>query len=67
MGIIMIIFWSMVILAVILLATGAVTNRRPSNNNADGAAREILDQRYARGEIDHGQYEVMKRNLEQRP
>jgi putative membrane protein len=38
--------------------------RRPKQENAPQNAREILDQRYARGELSREQYEQMRRDLE---
>jgi putative membrane protein len=57
MGIIMLIFWVMVIAAIVLLISGAVANRRPRNGDSPGPpALDILKQRYARGEIDREKY-----------
>ena len=64
MGIIMLIFWTMVIATVVLLISGAVSNRSSAyGKNAETPALDILKQRYARGEIDQETYEAMKREL----
>ena len=68
MGIIMIIFWVVVIAAVVLAVSGMISNRRPSNGREDDIslnALEILNQRYARGEIDKHQYNAIRNDLEE--
>jgi putative membrane protein len=65
MGIVMIIFWIVLIGAFILLVSGAVNGIRDSRQN-DGEMQkplEILKQRYARGEIDRTEYENKRRTL----
>lgn len=59
-------FW----IGLIALAVWAVKALFPSGKTSQGdpsspgpSARQILDQRYARGEIDREQYELMKRDL----
>jgi len=69
-GIIMIIFWLIVVLAIALAVSGMITNlHEPNQREKDFApdAFEILRRRYARGEIDKPQYEEMLRELEQGP
>ena len=39
-------------------------SRRHKQENSPQNAKEILDQRYARGEINREQYEQMRRDLE---
>jgi putative membrane protein len=71
MGIIMIVFWVVVITAIVLAVSGMISNRQaPSRREGDfgsSDALEILRRRYARGEIDKQQYETMLRDLEQGP
>jgi putative membrane protein len=58
------IFWLLLIAGVIWLVSVAVKSGR--TNSAAGAgltARDILDQRYARGELTREQYEQMKQDL----
>jgi putative membrane protein len=66
MGIVMIIFWIVLIGAFILLISGVINGIRGSQQKDEGDSRkpiEILKQRYARGEIDRAEYEVKRRNL----
>jgi putative membrane protein len=65
MGIVMIIFWIVLIGAFILLVSGAINGIRAFQKK-DGEMQtplEILKQRYARGEIDRAEYEDKRRNL----
>ena len=65
MGIVMIIFWIVLIGALVLLVSGAINGIRAFQKN-DGETQtplEILKQRYARGEIDRAEYEDKRRNL----
>ena len=65
MGIVMIIFWIVLIAAFVLLISGAVNGIRGSKQNKDDASNplEILKQRYARGEIDKVEYENKRQDL----
>ncbi len=57
------IFWILIIAAVIWFI--AVATRRDSGSpGRDKSAREILEERYARGEIDRDEYQQKKRDLE---
>lgn len=66
----MLFFW----IGLIALAIWAVKGLFPSSKSSESfhtdpsgqgpSARQILDQRYARGEISREQYELMKRDLE---
>jgi putative membrane protein len=70
MGIIMIVFWVVIIGAIALAVSGMISNRHePSRREGEfgSDALEILRRRYARGEIDKQQYETMLRDLEQGP
>ena len=65
MGFGMWIFWIIVIamiVALVRIAFGTESNKKPSNPHDD--ALEILKQRYARGEIDKDEYEYMKKELD---
>jgi putative membrane protein len=65
MGIVMIIFWIVLIGALILLVSGAINGIRAFQKK-EGEMQtplEILKQRYARGEIDRAEYEDKRRNL----
>lgn len=59
-GLGMILFWGAIILPVVLLA-GSLS--RTGRERRQKSARDILDERYARGEIDREEYEEKKRVL----
>ena len=62
----MVLFWGGLILLAVLLVRALFRGNRGSLNTASGhteTAREILDQRYARGELTREQYELMKKDL----
>ena len=66
MGIVMIIFWIVLIGAFILLISGAINGIRGFQQKNEGdlpKPLEILKQRYARGEIDRAEYENKRRDL----
>ncbi len=65
MGIVMILFWVLLIAAFVLLISGALNGIRGAKQNQDDAPNplEILKQRYARGEIDKTEYEEKRRDL----
>ncbi|TGY88632.1 SHOCT domain-containing protein [Marinicauda algicola] len=60
-GVWMILFWGVIIAAPALLVWLAV---RGSRRGRQQSAREILEERYARGEIDADEFEERKRNLD---
>jgi putative membrane protein len=62
MGVLMILFWVVVIIALVLLIS-AVFSGRSTSSHAESAL-EILQKRYARGEIDKVRYDAMRRDLE---
>jgi putative membrane protein len=66
-GIVMIIFWVILIGALVLLVSGAINSIRNSQVTNSAMQRqnplEILKQRYARGEIDRDEYEDKRRTL----
>ncbi len=61
----MIVFWGLVIIALILLIRSLVRLSRPNERKEAGRdpAMEILRQRYAKGEIDKEEFERKKRDL----
>ena len=65
MGIVMIIFWVVLIAAFALLLSGAVNGIRGTKPSQGDGSRplEILKQRYARGEIDKVEYEETRQDL----
>jgi len=63
-GVVMLLFWGGLITAIIWVARGAFSHSAGSTSSQVGvSARELLDQRYARGEITREQYQEMKRDL----
>jgi len=66
MGSVMIIFWIVLIGALVLLITGAMNGIRTSRKDGDEMQKplEILKQRYARGDIDKAEYEERRGNLD---
>ena len=65
MGIIMIIFWVLIIGAFALIISGGVNGIRSARQGGEDRPDplEILKQRYARGEIDRTEYEEKRRIL----
>jgi len=63
----MLLFWGGLALGAVWLVRALFNNRQDSSQNfpADRQlrARDILDQRYARGEITREQYELIKSDL----
>ncbi len=61
----MLLFWVILILGAVWLVRAVFGNGRPrQSGNEPQNAREILDQRYARGEITREQYEIMKKDIQ---
>jgi putative membrane protein len=65
MGIVMILFWIILLVALILLVFGASSGIRHRGNQTTDASDplEILKRLYARGEIDKAEYETKRRDL----
>jgi putative membrane protein len=66
MGIVMILFWVILLVALVLVVSGASSGiRNRGNQTADASdPLEILKRRYARGEIDKAEYEAKRRDLQ---
>jgi len=67
-GPLMILFWILVIAAVVAVVAG-LARQLPGRGGARGGdgddrALEILRERYARGEIDHDEFERQRRDLD---
>jgi putative membrane protein len=62
MGFVMILFWGVVVMALILLVSSALSGRSPRRSEDP---LEILRRRYARGEIDKKRFDAMQRDLQQ--
>ncbi len=64
---VMVLFWGLLIFGAVWLVRSLFPSGGGSVSLSRGdraSAREILDLRYARGEIDREQYEAMKKDLE---
>jgi len=60
------IFWGGLILLAVWLVRALFSTNSGRDLNAGGKnqnARQILDERYARGEINREQYEIMKQDI----
>ncbi len=60
MGLLMLVFWGLVIAGIVVGIRWLVTQGRESRSDS---ALEILRQRYARGEINKDEFEAKKRDL----
>lgn len=64
MGLGMILFWVLIIAAIVVLARGFGTRSGPSEpSNVARTPLDILGQRYARGEIDKEEFATKRRDL----
>jgi putative membrane protein len=66
-GLGMILLWVVIIGAVVLLAralAGAQWGGGGGQTRGSGSARQVLDERFARGEIDRDEYEEKRRLLQ---
>jgi putative membrane protein len=65
MGIVMILFWAILLVALVLVVFGAASGIRNRGDQTTDASDplEILKRRYARGEIDKAEYESKRRDL----
>lgn len=61
----MILFWVALLLALAGLIKWLLTPTRSLPGSKTPSAREILDQRYTRGELTREQYEQIRRDIEQ--
>lgn len=59
----MLLFWGLVILGIVALIRWLMTQSSPSRSSRDKSPLEIVQERYARGEIDREEYEQKKRDL----
>ena len=64
-GIFMMIFWVLILVGLIFLIKWLIqsTNRAKSDAGYGNRAMEILNERYARGEIEKAEFETMKLDL----
>jgi putative membrane protein len=61
----MLLFWALVILGIIAIAKWLMGASGASNATAPKTPLQILEERYARGEIDRDEFEQKKRDLTQ--
>jgi putative membrane protein len=59
-GLGMLIFWGVIIFLLVVLFRGVSSDRDSASGTG---ARDTLDRRYARGEIDKNEYEQIKQSL----
>ena len=59
----MILIWGLIILGIAVLIKWLIGQSSGRSNPREKTALDILEERYARGEIDHEEYEQKKRNL----
>ena len=65
-GIVMVLFWALIIGGVALLVVWLIQQAGPATAGpppSEGRALEILQERYARGEITREEYERMRQDL----
>ncbi len=59
----MVAFWALVVFAVVALFRGSGGGSTPAEGRSDHDAERILDQRFARGEIDTEEYHARREAL----
>jgi len=64
-GVVMMLFWVIVIVALIMLVSGVFINRSSPSvfSHGEPDAIQILKRRYANGDIDQAEYEARRREL----
>ena len=60
----MLLFWVVIIALAVLLARALFQTNRSVGSNRELSARQILEQRYARGEINQEQYQLMVHDIQ---
>lgn len=61
MGLVMLAFWGLLLAGVVALVRVLGRDRAPARSSSASSARQILDERFARGEIDEKEY-LQRRN-----
>lgn len=64
MGFGMLLFWGLLIAAIVLLAKGSWGSSACGKREREKSALDILKERYARGEIEREEFEQKKKDLE---
>lgn len=62
----MLLFWALLIVGIIAVVKWLAGSSAGVGTPPPKSARQILDERYARGEIEREEYEQKKRDLEQK-
>jgi len=64
-GIFMIVFWILILVGLVFVIKwiAQTTSKKGDGGQRDSRAIDILKERYARGEIDKGQFDAIKRDL----
>ncbi len=57
------IFWILIIVGLVFLIKWSVQQNKPVESRANESSLEILKKRYARGEIDRGEFEQKRKEL----
>ncbi len=60
----MLLFWGLVIVGIVALFRWSMVQKTPTGKPHGKSPLEILQERYARGEIEHDEFEQKKRDLE---
>ncbi len=60
----MILFWGLVIIGIVTIPRWFVDERWRKSEPLERTALDILDERYARGEIDRDEFEQKRRDLQ---
>lgn len=59
----MFIFWILIIVVAVLLVKSLFNNNDSISDDRSTSAKKILDERYARGEINQEQYNLMLKDI----
>jgi putative membrane protein len=60
----MLLFWIVLIILAVLLVRALFQTNRTNSSNQSSSARQILEQRYTRGEINQEQYLLMLKDIQ---
>ncbi|OGT09765.1 MAG: electron transporter RnfE [Gallionellales bacterium RIFCSPHIGHO2_02_FULL_57_16] len=62
--VLMLLFWILIIFGIVVLIRWLLAQSSPRRGSRDKTPSEIVQERYARGEIDREEYEQKKRDME---
>jgi putative membrane protein len=57
-------WWGIIVMGVLIVAAAAIISRAESEQPASDTALDILERRYAQGDIDHDEFEQKRRDLQ---